>query len=139
MLLTVLSALARLDVDPWREAAELAQLPRQTATQRLASLITALPDGPSVHLDSGSIAARLIALLPRGAGSNFPSRETMLSTTDAMTNSRTTTIVFVIFMAFALGAQFIAASRQPSAQVDNAHAPAPSTVIPQIPPPSPDQ
>jgi hypothetical protein len=49
MLLSVLSALARLDVDPWREAAELAQLPRQTATQRLASLIAALPDGPSAH------------------------------------------------------------------------------------------
>ena len=39
MLLSVLSALARLDVDPWQEAAQLAGLPGETATQRLASLI----------------------------------------------------------------------------------------------------
>jgi len=101
MLLSVLSALARLDVDPWQEAAELAQLPRQTATQRLASLIAALPDGPSAHLDPGSIAARLIVLLPRGAGSNIASRETLLND-GALTNSRT--IMYVIIMAFMLGA-----------------------------------
>ena len=67
MLLSVLSALARLDVDPWQEAAKLARLPWETATQSLASLIAALPDGPSAHLDPGTIAARLIALLPRRA------------------------------------------------------------------------
>jgi hypothetical protein len=132
MLLSVLSALARLDVDPWQEAAELAQLPRQTATQRLASLIAALPDGPSAHLDPGSIAARLIVLLPRGAGSNIASRETLLSD-GAVTNSPT--IIYVIIVAFMLGAQYIMASHQPPAQVDNAHAAASSTVTPQIPPP----
>ena len=35
MLVSVLSGLARLDVDPWQEAADLAQLPGETATQRL--------------------------------------------------------------------------------------------------------
>ena len=44
MLLSVLSALARLDLDPWREAAELARTPQQTARQRLTSLIEALPN-----------------------------------------------------------------------------------------------
>jgi hypothetical protein len=33
MPLSVLSALARLDIDPWHEAAELARLPGETATQ----------------------------------------------------------------------------------------------------------
>ena len=42
MLLSVLSALARLDIDPWQEVAELAGLPGTTATQRLASLIAEL-------------------------------------------------------------------------------------------------
>ena len=37
MLLSVLSALARLDLDPWREAAELARMPKHTAKQRLTS------------------------------------------------------------------------------------------------------
>ncbi|MGB7100358.1 MAG: hypothetical protein WBD95_16555, partial [Xanthobacteraceae bacterium] len=51
MPLSVLSALARLDIDPWQEAAELARVPRETATQRLALSIAALPDGSSAHLD----------------------------------------------------------------------------------------
>jgi hypothetical protein len=42
MPLSVLSALSRLDIDPWEEAAELAELPTETATQRLASLIARL-------------------------------------------------------------------------------------------------
>ena len=78
MPLSVLSALARLDIDPWQEAGKLARLPGETATQRLASLIAALPDGPSAHLDPGTIAARLIALLPSRASSKIPSRGTLL-------------------------------------------------------------
>jgi hypothetical protein len=42
LLLRVLSALARLEIDPWQEVAELAGLPGATATQRLASLIAEL-------------------------------------------------------------------------------------------------
>src|ERR1700689_3134933 len=63
--LSVLSALARVDVDPWQEAASLVRMPRETATQRLASLIGALPGGLLAHLDSRIVAARLIGLLPR--------------------------------------------------------------------------
>jgi hypothetical protein len=65
MPLTVLSALSRLDVDPWEEAAELSELPKDTATQRLASLIARLPDGPWAQADLKGIADRLIELLPR--------------------------------------------------------------------------
>src|SRR5476649_443382 len=62
MLLSVLSALARLDVDPWQEAANLARLPGSTAIERLTSLIAALPGRPASQPDPGTIAARLIAL-----------------------------------------------------------------------------
>lgn len=78
MLLSVLSALARLDIDPWQEAARLAGLPGRTATQRLASLIEALPEDPSAHPDPTTIAARLIALLPPPVRSNIPSRKASL-------------------------------------------------------------
>jgi hypothetical protein len=71
MPVSVLSALARLNIDPWKEAAELAQLPRETATQRLASSIGALHGGPTVPLEYRTIAARLIALLPRQGNSNI--------------------------------------------------------------------
>jgi hypothetical protein len=49
MLLSVLSALARLDVDPWDEASRLARLPRSAAIQFLTTLIGALPDGSSAR------------------------------------------------------------------------------------------
>ena len=136
MPLSMLSALARLDIDPWEEAAELARLPGETATQRLTSLIAALPDGPSPHLDPGTIAARLIALLPRRARSNVPSRETFVS---AATNPwAVISVIFinVIFTIFMLAAQWIVASRQPPAQVDSAHMPASRAVFPQMQPPN---
>jgi hypothetical protein len=137
MLLSVLSALARLDIDPWQEAAKLARLPGETATGRLASLIAALPDGPSERLDPATIAGRLIALLPRRASTNILPREMLLGA-DAIKNSRA--VIFVIIMAFMLGAQYIRANLQPPAHVDdNAHAPASSTFFPQMPPPNSGQ
>jgi len=73
--LSVISALARLDVDPWEEAAALADLPREVAAQRLASLLAKLPYGPSpTRPDPATISARLVALLPRSATSARPSR-----------------------------------------------------------------
>jgi hypothetical protein len=64
MPLSVLSVLARLGVDPWEEAAQLAQLPRLAAAKRLASMIAAMPGAPSAYLDTGTVSDRLISLLP---------------------------------------------------------------------------
>ena len=66
MMLSVVSALVRLDIDPWQEAADLARLPVDAAVKRFAGRITALPDQAQAHRDSPTIAARVIALLPRG-------------------------------------------------------------------------
>jgi hypothetical protein len=71
MPLSVLSALSRLDVDPWEEAAELADLPDDAATRRLALLIERLP-GRWAKTDLRAIADRLIALLPRRGSSKAP-------------------------------------------------------------------
>ena len=62
--LTVLSVLARLGIDPWEEAARLAQLPGEAAARALAGLISALPRGSATPPDSRTIAARLVTLLP---------------------------------------------------------------------------
>src|ERR1700733_11193714 len=67
MVLSVLSALARLNVDPWGGAAELARLPGDSAIQRLATLIASLPNETRGHLDSKIIATRLVKFLPRPA------------------------------------------------------------------------
>jgi len=63
--LSVLSALARENVDPWEEAAMLARLPDKAAIAKLAAVIAALPSGPGSGADPKATAARLIALLPR--------------------------------------------------------------------------
>src|SRR6476660_554108 len=73
MPLTVLSALSRLDLDPWEEAAELSELPTDTATQRLGTLIAQLPGGRWANADSKAIADRLIDLLPRRSPSSVQS------------------------------------------------------------------
>ncbi len=65
--LTVLSALARLDLDPWGEAADLSKRTRKAATSELAAKIAVLPQGDWKKSDLPSIAGRLVDLLPRHA------------------------------------------------------------------------
>lgn len=64
MPLSVLTALTRLNLDPWKEASELSSLPQETAIRRLAALIARLPAMQSGKLDSAQSARRLVALLP---------------------------------------------------------------------------
>jgi len=63
MPLTLLTALARLGVDPWDEAASLASLSRESAQQKLGSLLASVPNGPAPGADTATIATRLVALL----------------------------------------------------------------------------
>jgi hypothetical protein len=65
LFLTVVSVLARLDLDPWHEAAVLASLPPAAAVERLKALLEKLPSSGAVDRDTARIAARLIELLPR--------------------------------------------------------------------------
>jgi hypothetical protein len=67
--LNTVSVLARLDIDPWQEAAELSCLPKESAIQRLADLLVRMPDRPIGLPDAEVIATRLVALLP---GSRIP-------------------------------------------------------------------
>ena len=119
MLLSVLTVLARLGIDPWLEAAELARLPEETATQKLTSFIAALPDAETAHPDPPRIAARLIALLPRITFIGAPSRRTEVDVT-AANNSRS--LIYMLFasaaiVVFLIGAQSIMAGHQSSARV----------------------
>jgi hypothetical protein len=65
MPVSVLSALSRLDIDPWLEAATLSALPKEDATQRLATTIARLPGRQWALADCDAIAERLTRLLPR--------------------------------------------------------------------------
>ena len=70
--LSVVSALARLDIDPWKEAVSLARMPKDMAVDRLTSLIASLPNGPAPRLTPQVIAARLIGLLPQATRFSAP-------------------------------------------------------------------
>jgi hypothetical protein len=63
--LSVLSALARRDVDPWETAARLARLPRATAVEQLVALISDGVAGAGTPQEIELTAMRLAALLPR--------------------------------------------------------------------------
>jgi hypothetical protein len=109
MLLSMLSALARLNVDPWDEAARLARLPREAATRFLTSLITALPDAPTARTDPRALAERLIALLPQrvatnGRGSNPAPVMGVTGHRHAFTRY---VVLYIILTAFFLGAQWL--------------------------------
>lgn len=61
---TVLSALARLNLDPWEEAADLAALGREAAGARLGSLLSRFRDVPALGKDHAPVAQDLTRLLP---------------------------------------------------------------------------
>jgi hypothetical protein len=135
MLLSVVSALARLNVDPWREAANLARLPKETGIQRLASLISLLPDRPSAHLDTRTIATRLITLLPRRPSSHNPSIPTggTILGNRVAPNIPLGTMYVMSLMIFVLVAGVVMASNQLPARVSHAPAHAASTTSPKDP------
>lgn len=63
--ISVLSALTRLGLDPWEEAARLSELPVGTAAQLLAPVIAESLGGRRELADTQKIAARVVRLLPK--------------------------------------------------------------------------
>jgi hypothetical protein len=95
MSLSVLSALARLDVDPWKEAATLTKMPAPAATLRLTSLLSSLPSDAAALL-APSTVLRLLALLP-----NEPLRDSRPRETFSVT-ARYWIVAIYFFMTFVL-------------------------------------
>lgn len=62
--LTVQTALIRLGLDPWQEAARLSDLPKAAAAQALAAAMANLPEGDWKAASLPEIAARLVSSLP---------------------------------------------------------------------------
>ena len=77
MQLSVLSALARMDVDPWEEAARLAVMPRAIVEKILVSTLDRVLGKSWNPSETEVIAARLVQLLPhQGEGATIAPRET---------------------------------------------------------------
>ncbi|MCM2561280.1 hypothetical protein M8756_00490 [Lutimaribacter sp. EGI FJ00015] len=99
---SVMSVLARLKLDPWEEAADLAALSRDAAEQRLDQLLARCRDVPALGQDHQAVAQSLASLLPKGRVRPRP-------TTDAPDKPRTIpwsivlTILAVLFVLIQLG------------------------------------
>jgi hypothetical protein len=77
MRLSVLSALARMDVDPWEEATRLAEMPKAIAGRTLVATLDQVLGKSSNSSETEVIAARLVQLLPqRGDSVTIASTET---------------------------------------------------------------
>jgi hypothetical protein len=121
MPLSVVSALARMDLDPWHEAASLAGVPVETATGKLIALLAALPDPSLKRLDPGTTAARLIALLPQRLDSNTRPSAAGVGTvvaTHPLTRMKVT--LLAIYMILMLSAQLVLMRRPPPTHADTA-------------------
>lgn len=70
--LSILSALARLGMDPWGEAARLAEMPRAGAVSALAAILAKLPRSEPELPDYSRISERLVQFLPEGGSKPMP-------------------------------------------------------------------
>ena len=127
---SLLSALARLGVDPWMEAAQLSKLPLESATQRLAALIGRLPAATLAPDDAGPVAVRLIKLLPHGSSAEAPDTLMRRAAKDQSGISQ-----LKLAVALAIGIYLLAIAGQwaffsPSSRVD---APAVTTPVSPLP------
>ena len=65
MRLSVLSALARMNVDPWEEATRLAAMPKAIAEKTLLSSLDLVSGKSWKSPEAAAIVARLVRLLPQ--------------------------------------------------------------------------
>lgn len=66
--LSVLSALARQNVDPWEEAHRLAVMPKAVALKAFTSALNQIPNKSWTISEAEAVAARLVILLPPESG-----------------------------------------------------------------------
>ena len=105
MPLSVVSLLARRDLDPRLEATSLAAMPADAAAQRLDSLLRALPDQLLTPPDSRTIATRLIALLPCWTDPDMPPEKQARATAadDEAVALRRRSIVIAMILVICVG------------------------------------
>jgi hypothetical protein len=98
--LSVLSALARTDVDPWEEAARLAALSTSDAERSLLSTLNLFPGHPQSSLETETLAARLVALLPKARAVTTAKVATITGSHEQRTNYWLVWLCFGIVMSF---------------------------------------
>jgi hypothetical protein len=127
MPVTVLSALARLNLDLWEEAATLACMPRPAAARQLESRIEMLPAVRAAGANCAEIAAHLLALLPGQIPRTVPGGAAPSPLVVKRRFALSPYVIYVLFMLLALGAQWFISS--PPARTPVVASPAPAAHV----------
>jgi hypothetical protein len=133
--LSVISHLARMNLDPWQEAGDLATLSTEAAARRLAVSLETLTDPILRQANSRSVILNLLALLPHRTPVAIPVPAAGRAAVPPADFRARLGAALVIMSAIALlGSQIIAAHRSPPIQagVDHGSAviTAPSPALP---------
>jgi hypothetical protein len=97
---TVVSTLARLGLDPWKESSDLAAASEGAGTKRLSKLLSEFRDVPLLMGDHEATARSLISLLPKRAVRDDPSDGTEGSSGTGATLYPSIVAIILIFILF---------------------------------------
>lgn len=118
VVLTVLSALTRLGMDPWTEAARLSELPKEAAVRVLAAAIAKFPQADGEVPDTLAIAARAVDRLP---GREAPAVESHPPQSIRSEKTRSASAKWLLWVALAAAALLFSLSH-----LSDHHAPEPA-------------
>ena len=109
--MTVLSALAQADVDPWEEAARLSAMPKVTAEKALVSTFDRIPGRNWSPSEKVTIAARLVKLLPPRGGGTEAATITLAEAGISL--------VWVAWIGLAIAVSIMSVPRHPAERADS--------------------
>jgi hypothetical protein len=136
--LSVVSLFARINLDPWQEAGDLAALPPEAAARRLAGSLDTLMDPVLRQANTETRILRLLALLPRpvSAGGRTPLAG-VGSAAAPEPGTRIGVILIITSAIVLLSSQFMAAHRDAPIPPQVVHGPARLVAPSQTTPPNP--
>jgi hypothetical protein len=116
--LSVVSLLARMNLDPWQEAGALADLPAEAAARRLTFSLDTLQDPILRQTISETMVLRLLALLPGRSPAAVQTPAVSVAAVAAHGPAiRIPTIVFIVSaIVLIVGSQILAAHRSAPTQ-----------------------
>jgi hypothetical protein len=107
MQLSVLSALTRMNVDPWDEAARLAAMPKAIAEKALGATFDRISGGRWSQPEMDKVAVRLVRLLPGELGRLLPQEDKGAATGLAAVRAQRTSY-WLVWVGIFLAMSFLA-------------------------------
>jgi hypothetical protein len=120
MRLSVLSALARMNVDPWEEAGRLASMPNAIAEKTLLSVLDRVSGRSWKSAEAAAVAARLVQLLPHSgeAGTTTAPRDANFAAGAANGRGRQTAYWWVL-LALSVAMSFMVLHQENTTTADS--------------------